>query len=168
MGEIGIQRLCPFLCNVRFTSMAIQFDDIQLKIQPAGTLCLPWGDFDRAIILINGQDILDIVKREEEKLCQEQGDNSSAGAYHHMRIEELYDNLIEAEKSNGKEEAAILCCTCDESRCSAILTKILKTDKNVLWQDVHNEWINPFKLSFMFKRKEYENFMSQLRRLIQK
>ena len=148
--------------------MHAQFDRIQLKIQQTGTLHLPWGNFDRAIILINGIDILDIVRKEEEKISENQEDKYLIGAYHHMCIEELYDNLLEAEKSKGKEDAAVLCCTCDESRCAAIRTKVLKTDKNVFWQDVHNDWPHPFKLSFVFERKEYENFMNQLKKLSSK
>jgi len=40
------------------------YDSIKLKIQRAGTLVLPWKDFDRAVILINGQDFLQIAKKE--------------------------------------------------------------------------------------------------------
>lgn len=146
----------------------MKFDRIQLKILPAGTLNLSWRDFDRALIFINGQNILDIVKKEEEKRCAGEKDKSSTGAYHPMNPAELYDYLTESEKSKGKEDAAILCCTCDEARCSAIHTKVLKTENSVLWKDVSNEWKNPFKLSFTFELNEYEDFMRQLRDLAEK
>lgn len=55
--------------------MAAQFEDIKLKLQPAGTLKLPWRDFEWAVILINNWDILDIAAENEyenfmKQLCE--------------------------------------------------------------------------------------------------
>ncbi|MBO4674591.1 MAG: hypothetical protein J5601_00675 [Elusimicrobiaceae bacterium] len=140
--------------------MPKKFDDIQLKIQPAGTLLLSWRDVDRAVILINGQDMLDIVLREQEKLGHEQKFN-----YHQIRPSELYGYLVESEKSNGKEEAAILCCTCDEVGCGAVVTNVIKTQDKVTWKNVRDrDRTDYFDLTFSFDPKEYENFMSQLQK----
>ncbi len=143
--------------------MHTQFDHIQLKIQPAGTLCLPYPDVDRATILINGKDILDIVLKEQEKLGREEKFN-----YHQMRVSELYDYLVESEKSNGKEEAAILCCTCDEEGCGAVVTNVIKTQDKVTWKNVRDrDRADYFDLSFSFDSKEYESFISQLKEFVE-
>ena len=113
--------------------MAEPFDDIQLKILPAGTLGVLWSDVDRAVILINGKDIWEIVREEQEKNGRAEKFN-----YHQMRLCELYDYLVEAEQSNGKEETAILCCTCDEVGCGAVVTDIIKTPDKVIWQNIRD------------------------------
>ena len=141
--------------------MITQFDDIQLKIQPAGTLHLSYPDIDRAVILINNQDVLDIVLKEQEKLGREQKFN-----YHQMRPSELYGYLVESEKSNGKEEATILCCTCDEVGCGAVVTNVIKTQDKVTWKNVRDrDRTDYFNLYFSFSPKVYEDFMDKLQKL---
>ena len=140
--------------------MSKKFDDIQLRIQPAGTLHLLWRDVVRAVILINGQDVLDIVLKEQEKLGREQ-----KFKYHQMRLCELYDYLVEAEKSNGKEETAILCCTCDEVGCGAVVTDIIKTQDKVTWKNIRDrDRADYFSLTFSFDPKNYNDFLSQLKK----
>lgn len=140
--------------------MSKKFDNIQLKIQPAGTLRLSYPDVDRAIILINGKDILDIVLKEQERLGREQKFN-----YHQMRPSELYDYLVESEESNGKEDTAILCCTCDEVGCGAVVTNIIKTQDKVTWKNIRDrDREDYFSLTFSFDPKVYEDFLSQLKK----
>ncbi len=140
--------------------MPKKFDDIQLKIQPAGKLCLPYPDVDRAIILINGKDILDIVLKEQERLGREEKFN-----YHQMRVSELYDYLVESEKSDGRKETAILCCTCDEVGCGAVVTNVIKTQDKVTWKNVRDrDRADYFDLTFLFDPKVYDNFLSQLQK----
>ena len=144
--------------------MNTQFNHIKLKIQSAETLCLSYPDVDRTVILINGQDVLDIVLKEQEKLGREKKFN-----YHQMRPSELYDYLVKSEKSDGKEKAAILCCTCDEVSCGAVVTNVIKTQDKIIWKNIRDrDRADYFKLTFSFNPKEYESFMSQLRQLIQK
>lgn len=146
-----------------------QFDTIALKIQPAGTLHLPWPDVDRVIILINNQDILDIIRNEERKLSKQGKIQSTlVGAYHHLPPSELYEYLVKAEESKGKEEADILCCSCDEVGCDSISTKILKMEDSVIWNDICNNHraIKHFSLSFKFKLENYKNFISELKKHI--
>lgn len=140
--------------------MAAPFDDIQLKILPAGTLGLLWSDVDRAVILINGKDIWEIVREEQEKNGRAEKFN-----YHQMRLCELYDYLVEAEQSNGKEETAILCCTCDEVGCGAVVTDIIKTPDKVIWQNIRDrDKADGFSITFVFQAQVYKNFMRQLQK----
>lgn len=140
--------------------MAAPFDDIQLKILPAGTLGVLWSDVDRAVILINGKDIWEIVREEQEKNGRAEKFN-----YHQMRLRELYDYLVEAEQSNGKEETAILCCTCDEVGCGAVVTDIIKTPDKVIWQNIRDrDKADGFSITFVFQAQVYKNFMRQLQK----
>lgn len=143
--------------------MPKQFDKITLKVHPAGTLNLPWTDLDRAIILINNRDILDIVREEEHKLyLQGKMNKDTVGRYHHIYIPELYDLLTESEKSQGKEEASVLCCVCDCTGCDGIDVNVIRTKDFVLWKDIRNRARNSFHLTFTFTLKDYENFMEAL------
>ena len=85
--------------------------------------------------------------------------------YHQMRLCELYDYLVEAEQSNGKEETAILCCTCDEVGCGAVVTDIIKTPDKVIWQNIRDrDKADGFSITFVFQAQVYKNFMRQLQK----
>ena len=140
------------------------YDSIKLKIQRAGTLVLPWKDFDRAVILINGQDFLQIVKKEEENLFAENGlSEHKAGCYHSMSFEELYGYLSNAENYKQKQNVPVLTCSCDETGCSRISLTVRRTGYGIIWKDIHNIWGQYFGLSYLFKLQDYEEFMVQLK-----
>lgn len=141
------------------------YDSIKLKIQRAGTLVLPWKDFDRAAILINCQDFLQIVKREEKKIFIEKGrSEDEAGIYHSMGLEELYGHLSNAENYKQKQNVPVLTCSCDETGCSRISLTVCHTGYGVIWKDIHNIWGQNFGLSYLFKLQDYEGFIAQLKK----
>ena len=114
------------------------YDTIELKIEPAEVIKQPWTfNCDRCIILLNGKDILEITRDAELPYYKKEPDLSEneAGVYHHMMPTELYEDLIEAEKSNGEEIAHILCCTCDISGCASARVRVLKTENSIIWKD---------------------------------
>ena len=142
------------------------YDSIKLKIQRAGTLVLPWKDFDRAVILINGQDFLQIAKKEEKRLFIEKGrPEDEAGVYHSMSPAELYGYLSDAENYKQKQNVPVLTCSCDETGCSRISLMIRRTGYGIIWKDIHNIWGQYFDISYLFKLKDYEEFMAQLKKL---
>ena len=141
------------------------YDSIKLKIQRAGTLSLPWKDFDRAVILINGQDFLKIVKKEEEKIFEEKGlSEHQTGCYHSMSPAELYGYLSDSEHYEEKQNVPVLTCCCDETRCASISLTVCRTGYGVVWKDIYNISGYNFGLSYLFKLKDYEEFMAQLKK----
>ncbi len=142
--------------------MARNYDSIKLKIQPAGTLQLPWKDFDRAVILINGHDFREIAQKEETKFYENQGKNDTGG-YHSMSPVELYGYLSEADKYGHEEEVPVLTCTCDETGCSSVKITVIRTEYGVLWQDIHTYANVELNLSYIFRLKDYDEFMRQLK-----
>jgi hypothetical protein len=139
------------------------YDTIELKIEPAGTVEKPWPDCDRCIILLNGRDILDIIRDAELPYCQQEPDISKdkSGDYHHMMPTELYEDLIDVEKSNGERIAHVLCCTCNESGCSSARVKVLKMNDSIIWNDFRTirDW--NFNLSYEFEINQYREFLKK-------
>lgn len=111
-------------------------------------------------IYINNEEILDIIKKEEEPY------DSRPGDYLHVSAFELYENLTDAlivgteANKNGVE---ILCCTCRCPRCSSILLFVEEDDKYVYWKKfkhTHREW--NYNISYKFEKTEYEKVIKQL------
>ena len=141
------------------------YDTIELKVEPAGTVEKSWPDCDRCIILLNGKDILDIIRDAELPYCRKEPDLSEdrAGAYNHMEPTELYEDLIKAEKSNGQEFAHILCCTCDEVRCSSARIRVIKTNDSIIWNDFRTKRDWDFELSYEFEINQYRKFLEKVK-----
>jgi hypothetical protein len=82
-----------------------------------------------------------------------------------MMPTELYEDLIDAEKSKGKRIAHVLCCTCDESGCSSARVRVLKTDDSVIWNDFRTirDW--DFGLSYEFEINQYRKFLDKVKNM---
>ena len=143
------------------------YDTIELKVDPVGTKETPWPDCDRCTILLNGKDILEIIRDAELLHFKNEPDLSEDGAgdYIHMMPTELYEDLIEAEKSNGEEIAHVLCCTCGESGCSSARIRVFKTDDSIIWNDFRTirDW--DFGLSYEFEINQYREFLNQVKNM---
>ena len=143
------------------------YDTIELKVEPAGTVEKHWHDCDRCIILLNGKDILEIIKDAELPYYQKEPDLSEneAGAYIHMMPTELYEDLVEAEKSNGEEEAPVLCCFCGYSGCASARVKVIKTEDSIIWKDFRTirDW--DFGLSYEFEINQYREFLNNVKNM---
>ena len=143
------------------------YDTIELKIQPAGTTEKPWPDCDRCIILLNGKDILEIIRDAELPYFRKELDLSEndAGGYDYMMPTELYEDLVDAEKSNGEKIAHVLCCTCDEVGCSSARVRIIKTNDSIIWNDFRTlrDW--DFGLSYEFEINQYREFLNKVKNM---
>ena len=145
------------------------YDTIELQIEPADAINVPWAcKCDRCIILLNGRDILDIIGDAELPFYKKEPDLSeeAAGCYHHMMPIELYEDLIEAEESNGEEIAHVLCCTCDETGCASARVRVLRTEDSIIWNDFRTMRGWDFGLSYEFEIDQYREFLSQIKQMI--
>gem|GEM_PF-3478387 len=143
------------------------YDTIELKVDPVGTEETPWPDCDRCTILLNGNDILEIIRDAELPYFRNETDLSEdrAGSYIHMMPTELYDDLVEAEKSDGEEFAHVLCCTCGKSGCSSARVKVVKTDDSIIWNNFRTirDW--EFGLSYEFEINQYREFLNKVKNM---
>ncbi|MBP5615431.1 MAG: hypothetical protein J6X42_02645, partial [Alphaproteobacteria bacterium] len=116
--------------------MAKKYDTIDFRVQPAGTIKIPWVDCDRIIILINGRDVRNIVAEKERDIFTESGrDIQHAGDYNYLWASALYKYLVNVGLTNTKKWAPILCCTCDEVGCSCVKVEVEYTKDSVIWKD---------------------------------
>lgn len=143
------------------------YDTIELEIQPAGTIQTYRTDCDRCIILLNGIDVLDIIREAELPHYRNEPDLSEdmAGAYDHMMPLELYEDLIIAEKSNGEEIAHVLCCTCGETDCASARIKVIKTEDSIIWKDFRTIRNWDLGLSYEFEINQYREFLEKVRNM---
>jgi len=77
----------------------------------------------------------------------------------------LYGYLSDAENYKQKQNVPVLTCSCDETGCSRISLMIRRTGYGIIWKDIHNIWGQYFDISYLFKLKDYEEFMAQLKKL---
>lgn len=144
-----------------------RYDTIDFRIQPAGTLEIPWADCNRVVILINGQEIENIVCEKEKEFFAACGlDVEGAGCYHCLWPSGLYEYLMDARLSHGKNKAPILCCTCDEVGCGSVKVCVEYTKDSVIWKNFEScrkEW--NWGLEYEFEYEAYEEFMQRIKAL---
>lgn len=147
--------------------MPKKYDTIDFKIQPAGSLGWPAIAYNRCILLINGHEVLDIVTEKEKEFFAVCGlDVEGAGCYHYLWPSKLYDYLLDARLSYGKDKAPILCCTCDEVECASVEVRVEYTKDSVIWKDFEScrpEW--NWGLEYEFEYEAYEDFMQKIKAL---
>ncbi|MCD7878526.1 MAG: hypothetical protein LUG16_01175 [Candidatus Gastranaerophilales bacterium] len=145
--------------------MTKKYDMIKLNIIEPDKNEDSWLAYNRCQILLNGTELLNIITEIEKSYFKTAVDlnENNAGQYIYMMPSELYDNLIEAELSNGKKDAHILCCTCGESGCSSTGVKVIRTKDSIIWKDFRTIRNWDFKLFYEFQINEYNNFLNLLK-----
>lgn len=148
--------------------MTKQYDTIDFRIQPAGTLDMPWADCDRVVILINGRDIQDIVREKEIEFFAAEGlDTEGAGGYHYLWPSNLYVYLAYARLADDDDyKAPILCCGCDDVGCASVRVEVEYSLNSVIWKNFRScrpEW--NWGLEYEFEYKAYEDFMQRIKAL---
>ena len=138
-----------------------RYDFIDYKTISHGLHSTPYPNLTRAIIMINGRSILDIAREAEMTILP---NRMEAGQYHYMLTPELYESLTEAETSCEDQEAAVLCCVCDEVCCKSFHVIIQKGKDYVIWKNIGNSDGYKTSLSFSFELKNYEDFMKKLQK----
>ena len=141
------------------------YDTIELEIEPAEKV-ESYIHYDRCVIVLNGKDILDIMREVELPFFKKEHlSESDAGSYHHMIPEELYEDLINAEASNREKIAHVLCCTCDVTDCASTRVRVRKTKNSIIWDNFESlrDW--DFGLSFEFEINQYRAFLENVRKM---
>ena len=131
--------------------MAKQYDVIDFRIQPEKDVKGNHRSGDRAVIIINGKEFLNIV---------------NDGDYNYLPLYELYNWLNDSAQSNGEDEAYLVSCGyCDEAGCDSILVNVLCNKDSVVWKNFRplEDEDNPFDLQYEFERSQYDDFMNRLR-----
>jgi|APSaa5957512622_1039677.scaffolds.fasta_scaffold103965_2 hypothetical protein len=143
------------------------------------------GGFQQAQILINGEDLIEIVRKIELPHAEREYDERIAagespdevgkrgvlaGKYLHMPREfflppapnffgEPYDHgFICSPDDPANEKSILLSCTCGITECWFLLAKITVNENTVTWSDFeqfHRDWIYDFG-PVIFDRKQYE------------
>lgn len=121
----------------------------------------------RCVFIINGKDILDIV-REASK-----GD----GDYHHTTLSDLWAFDLDGDPYEPGR-IHVLICSCDELGCANIKTKVTENEDSVIWDDFRpgdgmdgdedeeeNNDTEDLKLSFEFEKNDYKKKMEEIKKL---
>lgn len=116
-------------------------------------------------ILINGEELLKIISYYEDIFAKNESDLTTfvPGEYIYMMPSELYKGLVDAEISNGKISAPVLCCTCGEVGCSSARVKIFNTGSSIIWKHFRTIRNWDFPLSYEFQIDKYRIFLEKIK-----
>lgn len=119
----------------------------------------------RCVFIINGKDILEIVKEASK------GD----GDYHHTTLSDLWAFDLDGDPYQPGRIHPLI-CSCDELGCDNIKVKVTETEDSVIWDDFRssdamdddeedNSDSEDLKLSFEFEKNDYQWKMAELKKL---
>ncbi|MBP7462053.1 MAG: hypothetical protein KBA26_12250 [Candidatus Delongbacteria bacterium] len=93
--------------------------------------------YDSVRILINGIDLIDMLREYEMKFAQKEGSPSIAGSYVGLMPMYLYQYLTEPNQFNiyDDHKAIILGCDCGCEGCWPMMIKILKDNNRIIWTE---------------------------------
>ena len=142
-----------------------KYDKLELIIEENDRDFIFPDKWNRCKILINGKELLEIIADAEKVFAEKEPDLKDfiAGDYIYMIPSELYEKLKEAEQSNGKLEAAVLCCTCGEVGCASARVLVINTGTSVIWNHFRTirDW--DFNLSYEFLLDDYKKFLEKIK-----
>jgi len=138
---------------------------------------LSFGAFHKVVdILIDGKSLLEKVRDIERPYMKAEGLPFDVDEfdYGHLSPYALYYDLTTAASEEEidsfahEEGAELYCCAdCGESGCWSVAVHIREEEDFVYWYDFeqnHRDW--EYGLSFKFDRKQYDQAMAYLKRLI--
>lgn len=125
-------------------------------------------------ILIDGQNLLDIVKKFELRFAEQYGkENVNVGGYAGLPNRELFEALVEG-KWTHEGTTTILGCDCGITGCWTLVTRITEKTNTVVWDNFQNPrrsktssefWDYSEFPSFKFDRAEYESALNELKNI---
>ena len=140
----------------------MKYDTIDFRIEK---LKLDWKERDCCVILINGKELLPIIREKEVEFFKKANlDIKGAGNYNYLEPNDLYVYLAYTDLTYGDVKAPILCCSCDEVGCSCVKVEIGRPLGAVIWKNFEScrkSW--KFGLKFQFEPRAYGDFMKRLR-----
>lgn len=126
------------------------------------------GDgLSRCVFIINGKNILDIIKEAYGKDVD----------LHHTTLSDLWAFDLDGDPYQPGRIHPLI-CSCDELGCANIKVKVTENEDSVIWDDFrHGDAMDDdedeeqdsdtedLKLSFKFEKNDYKQKMAQLRSL---
>jgi len=122
--------------------------------------------FNSVTILINGQDLIDLLKAYELPFAKKEGSENIAGGYDGLTPKILIKHLINPDEfdtdENGK--VSILECECGCDGCWPMKIKVIELEDKTIWTgfeqphrniDSHKFWDYSNFGQFSFDKKQY-------------
>lgn len=129
--------------------------DYEIKRVTYNDSCERGDDLLRCVFMINGEDILEIVRKAL----------TGSGDYHHTTLDDLgVHDLKDHPYKPGRIH--LLICYCDELGCDNISVKITEKEDSVIWDSFRNSDDDDSKnlnLSFEFEKDDYEMKMEEIK-----
>jgi hypothetical protein len=121
------------------------------------------GEGQEVRVLIDGRDLVDIVRDAEARWAKQDGQPQLAGSYSGL-WPELWDALPE---QYGDGSAAVLGCECGEPGCWPLRVRITISETTVTWdafsQPHRPAWRYEGIGPFVFSRADYDAALAHLR-----
>ena len=145
----------------------IKVDDLYADIEDIDDEVLTVVD-----IIIDGRNLLDIVKEFEQRFAKKYGEkNVNVGGYAGLPNRELFEALVEG-KWTHEGSTTILGCDCGITGCWTLTARISSNDKTVVWDNFENPrrsktshqfWDYSEFPKFQFDRADYEAALKELK-----
>ena len=121
-------------------------------------------------ILIDGTDIIDMIREKEKPYRDAEGPHSGLD-YGHINAMWFLKDLDEAgvDGSYSNEFGIYLCCcgSCGEPGCWSVTAQVKEYDNYVLWHDFkheHRDW--KYEIDLYFDKERYYSAIDQLRKAV--
>lgn len=125
----------------------------------------PFRDWNTVDVLVNGRNLIDMLREVELPFASEEGHPDIAGAYIGLQPKDVFlparaflDDPDDWYGEGGKAE--ILSCDCGEPGCWPFLMRITLGSDRVIWSDFEephrSKWNYEDLGPFIFDREEYE------------
>lgn len=120
-------------------------------------------------IYINNKSLIDLVKEVEMPLANITGEESIAGNYAPLTLEDLYDEVnVKDNVVDGLKQSTVLGCTCGCVECWPLYVKIEQSENYVIWsgfRNPHRFWNYSSFGPFVFDKKQYKYELKKLETL---
>lgn len=128
--------------------------------------------FKSVTILVNGQDIIDLLKAYELPFAKKEGSGSIAGGYDGLSPVTLLKHLTNPAEFDENGKVSILECECGCDGCWPMKIKIIELVDKIVWTDFeqpyrtidsHNFWDYATFGQFSFDIQNYQEQLEKLR-----
>ena len=96
-------------------------------------------EFVAAVITINGQQLLDLIREHEMPYAKKHRQKSIAGGYEYQFAEDLYSQLTDKNARTNPDTVSLLICDgCLLEDCWPLRTRVKETNDTVIWHGFYN------------------------------
>jgi hypothetical protein len=134
----------------------MNLNTFQLRLTPFGST-----EFSQVRVLIDGDDLIDLVRAVELPWARAEGHETLAGGYSGLAPDQWRE--LPEQYEDGR--AAVLACDCGEVGCWPLRVRITLEDETVTWSDFqqpHRDWSYPGLGPFCFNRQQYEQEITRI------